>query len=84
MNQADANKAMCLRSACKALQISKSGYYEWRDRVPCKRAVANEQLTQQIKEVHAMSDATRQTKPLPIWCAASSWLPSPISCGWRI
>ena len=49
---------MCLRSACKALQISKSGYYEWRGRAPCKRAVANSQLTQQIKEVHTMSDET--------------------------
>jgi putative transposase len=57
-NQADANKAMCLRSACKALQISKSGYYEWRDRAPCKRAVANIALSQQIKEVHTMSDET--------------------------
>lgn len=57
-NQADANKAMCLRSACKALQISKSGYYEWRDRAPSQRATANTKLTEQIKEVHAMSDET--------------------------
>jgi putative transposase len=57
-NQADAKNALCLRTACKALRISKSGYYEWLDRAPCKRAVANEQLTQQIKEVHTMSDET--------------------------
>jgi putative transposase len=49
---------MCLRSACKALQISKSGYYEWLDRAPCKRAVANAKLSEQTKEVHAMSDET--------------------------
>ncbi|MDI9335125.1 MAG: IS3 family transposase [Cytophagales bacterium] len=55
-NQADANQAMCLRSACKALRISKSGYYEWLGRAPCKRVVANVELTQQIKEAHTMSD----------------------------
>lgn len=43
---------------CQTLQISKSGYYDWVDRLPSKRAVANTQLTNQIKEVHAMSDET--------------------------
>ncbi len=57
-NQADANKAMCLRSACKALQISKSGYYEWLDRLPSKRAIANVALSSQIKEIHTTSDET--------------------------
>lgn len=53
-NQADLN----VRAMCQTLQISKSGYYDWAKRVPCKRAIANEALTQKIKEIHAMSDGT--------------------------
>ncbi len=43
---------------CQTLQISKSGYYGWEGRLPCKRAIANAALTERIQEVHAMSDET--------------------------
>jgi len=41
--------------ACRVLRISTSGYYEWRERPPSARAVADEELRAQIVEIHAMS-----------------------------
>lgn len=43
---------------CKHLQVSPSGYYEWRDRSPSSRQKANAALCEQIREVHQASDAT--------------------------
>jgi putative transposase len=43
---------------CKHLKVSKSGYYDWQDRAPSARAVANVALLEEIKTIHAMSDAT--------------------------
>jgi putative transposase len=43
---------------CDALQVSKSGYYDWHERAPSKRSTANITLLNQIKEAHAMSDET--------------------------
>jgi putative transposase len=53
-NQADAK----VRTMCRVLQISPSGYYAWRDRAPSKRAIDNAVLTERIRAVHAESDAT--------------------------
>ena len=39
--------------ACRVLQVSTSGYYEWRDRAPSARAVADAALTAQIVAIHA-------------------------------
>jgi len=44
--------------ACRMLQVSTSGYYEQRGRPPSPRAVADEALTIQIREVHACSRGT--------------------------
>jgi putative transposase len=43
---------------CNALQVSKSGYYDWHERAPSKRALANAKLLGQIKAAHTMSDET--------------------------
>ena len=54
-----ANQAkLPVANMCDTLAVSKSGYYDWRDRAPAKRAQANITLTEQIKAVHTMSDAT--------------------------
>ena len=54
-----ANQAkLPVASMCDTLSVSKSGYYDWRDRAPSKRAQANTALTAQIKAAHTMSDAT--------------------------
>ncbi|MEX0684197.1 MAG: IS3 family transposase [Dehalococcoidia bacterium] len=41
--------------ACRMLRVSSSGYYEWRGRPPSPRALADQALTVQIKEIHAAS-----------------------------
>lgn len=41
---------------CKQLQVSSSGYYDWRDREPSEREVANQQLLGEIKSLHEESD----------------------------
>ena len=44
--------------ACRMLRVSTSGYYEQRGRPPSARALADEALTLQIKEIHTISRGT--------------------------
>lgn len=53
-NQAD----LPVQAMCKTLKVSPSGYYGWRQRAPCARAVANNTLTERIREVFHASDET--------------------------
>ena len=41
--------------ACRVLAVSTAGYYEWRERAPSARAVADQALSEQSVEIHAMS-----------------------------
>ena len=43
---------------CQVLEVSKSGYYAWRERAPSNRAQQNERLAAQITEVHTDSRGT--------------------------
>jgi putative transposase len=40
------------------LKVSTSGFYDWKDRTPSKRSMANEALLAQIRDVHTKSDST--------------------------
>lgn len=51
----DHKDAYRVRSLCAALGVSRSGYYEWRDRQPSRRAEENQRLLQRIREVHRAS-----------------------------
>ena len=53
-NQAD----LPVRTMCKTLKVSASGYYGWLGRAPCARALANAALTERIGEVFVASDGT--------------------------
>jgi putative transposase len=44
--------------ACRVLQVSTSGYYDWRDRSPSSRDVADAYLLDTILAVHAASRGT--------------------------
>jgi putative transposase len=43
---------------CKALKVSKSGFYGWRDRTPSARAQADALLSEQIARIHRESRET--------------------------
>ena len=53
-NQAD----LPVRTLCRTLHVSPSGYYAWRDRVPAPRALANVVMTERIRAIHTESDQT--------------------------
>lgn len=44
------------RMMCRHLEVSASGYYDWRGRKPSQRAVANRKLFRRIKRLHDDSD----------------------------
>ena len=47
-----------VRTMCRVLGVSSSGYYAWRARPQSARARANELLLDRIREIHATSDET--------------------------
>jgi putative transposase len=43
---------------CRMLGVSKSGYYDWRDRQPSRRSREDGALTAKIREIHRRSRET--------------------------
>jgi putative transposase len=43
---------------CRALGVSRSGYYDWKDRPPSKKATEDATLTEKVREVHDRSRGT--------------------------
>ena len=55
----DAEKAdYSISLLCRVLQVSRSGYYDWKDRPPSKRDRENAALTPRITEIHERSRGT--------------------------
>jgi putative transposase len=48
--------AFPVRMMCRLLEVSASGYYDWRSRPPSARAQANQHLLGRIRSMHAASD----------------------------
>jgi putative transposase len=61
---------------CRALRVSRSGYYDWRVRTPSPRAQANAHLLSRIRHLHAQSRENYGTRKL--WRAL---LAAGIACG---
>lgn len=53
-NQAD----FPVRTMCRVLGVSHSGFYDWLDRAPSRRTLEDAVLTERIRLVHAQSHAT--------------------------
>jgi putative transposase len=47
-----------VKTMCRALEVSRSGYYAWRSRPPSQRTQANQELVKHIKQVHRDSRQT--------------------------
>ena len=55
----DAEKAnFPIRLLCEVLGVSRSGYYEWRNRSPSRRCRQDATLTEKIREIHGRSRQT--------------------------
>ena len=54
-----ANQALYpVRTLCRVLGVSASGFYAWRCRAPSARTMNNATLTERIRQIHAESDQT--------------------------
>ena len=51
------SECLNIRTACRVLKISRSGYYAWRRHIPSARDEANNRLVKQMENLHV---ATRQ------------------------
>ena len=50
--------AFSVSTMCRLLGVSPSGYYAWRNRGPSSRSLANEALTERIRQIHEESRRT--------------------------
>lgn len=50
-----AAEGLSVQLCCRVLDVSESGYYEWRDRPPSERAIRHAWLTDIIRQIHADS-----------------------------
>ena len=41
-----------VKTLCRVLGVSRSGYHAWQGRKPCRRAIEDERLTARIREIH--------------------------------
>lgn len=53
-----AEEGHSVQTCCELFDVSTSGYYDWKSRGPSSRAVANEAIKTQIKEIHKESKGT--------------------------
>lgn len=56
----DHHRAFGVKRLCRVLEVSRSGFYRWREAAPARveRERADRMLTERIKEIHTESDGT--------------------------
>ena len=62
MKQLETQNEYPVAVMCKALEVSRSGYYAWRDRPPSARACTDERLGVAIRAAHTASRQTYGTR----------------------
>jgi hypothetical protein len=55
---ADESKNYTLKVLCRVLEVSRSGFYDWRGRPKSKRLLEDEKIVEQIKLFHCGSRCT--------------------------
>lgn len=50
-----ADEGLSIQIACRVLEVSESGFYDWRSRPPSQRSIRHAWLTDLIREVHQSS-----------------------------
>lgn len=61
---------------CRVLTVSRSGYYAWRNRPSSARKMADQELSQQIKEIHQQSRQTYGSPRIQVELAENG-----VNCG---
>jgi transposase InsO family protein len=62
-----------IQRMCRLLQVSRSGYYAWRERQPSRRAQQRAHLVAEIRTIYQMSQATYGSPRIQAELAAQGW-----------
>ncbi|WP_455769933.1 hypothetical protein [Rhodococcus erythropolis] len=57
-DRGDSKEGLPVQTACRVPEVSKSGFYEWRNRPPSERSLRHAWLTRLITEVHTALTAS--------------------------
>ena len=60
-----ASEGHSVQAGCRVLDVSESGYYEWRGRAPSLRSVRHVWLTEQILQIHTTFRGVYGARPDP-------------------
>lgn len=66
MKQLETRSEYPVTAMCRALEVSRSGYYAWRDRPPSPRSREDERLAVAIRAAHVASRQTYGTRRLQV------------------
>jgi putative transposase len=66
---------------CRVLGVARAGYHAWASRPPSARTVADQALTEQIRQIHARSRGTYGA-PASTPSCASPWACGSVASGW--
>ena len=66
-------KKFPLKQMCRVLKVSRSGYYDWKNRSMSQREKANEELMIQIRAVYQMSHGTYGSPRIHAYLRRKGW-----------
>jgi putative transposase len=69
-----AAEGLPVKAACRALNVSEFGYYEWRSRPPSPQAIRHAWLTDVIRQVHAASRETYGSRRVHAELTLGRWI----------